>query len=37
VADTEEGRALLKKIREDRQEQVLKDIAEADREQPDAK
>ena len=37
VAALPEGQALLKKIREKRQAQALKDLAEADKEQPDAK
>jgi len=35
IADTEEGRILLKKIQEKKQTKALHDIAEADREQPD--
>jgi site-specific recombinase XerD len=34
IAETEEGKALLKKIQEKREEQLLKHMAEADKEQP---
>ena len=35
ISETDEGRALLKRIQEEKQSKALRDIAEADREQPD--
>jgi len=37
IADTDEGKALLKKIRKEQQEKTLRHISEADKEQPDGR
>jgi hypothetical protein len=37
IAETEEGKVLLKKIQQEKQAKVLKHIAEADKEQPDGR